>query len=76
MQVGVYVVLDIPEYQDLFKHLVNITSAQLYTCQNVSGLIWGYTDDYLQKLHDLGLSPVEVCEGAVVPATKCHAFVP
>ena len=52
--------LEIPEYQDLFKYLINITSAQLYTCQNVSGLIWGYTDAYLQKLHELGLSPVEV----------------
>lgn len=49
-----------PAYQELFKYLINTTSAQLYTCQNVSGLTWGYTDAFLQELYDLGLSPVKV----------------
>ena len=60
LQVGVYTVLDTPAFEDIFKYIMNATSAQLYTCQNVSGLVWGYTDDFLQKLYDLGVSPVNV----------------
>ena len=52
--------LESPEYIDLLKYLLNVTSSQLYTCQPVSGLVWGYTDQFLQTLYDLGLSPTNV----------------
>lgn len=58
---GVYTVLESPEFLEMFKYLLNTTSTQLYTCQTVSGLIWGYTDPFLQALYEMGLSPTEVC---------------
>lgn len=54
MQAGVNTVKGNSYYIKVFQALLNATSSNLYTCQTVEGLIWGYTDSLLEALYNMG----------------------